>query len=181
MRAYGRTCRTCLKRLPDYTCLQTIERTERGQNGKTKLIDVIRMEVALVDGREFFAWPGSKKFDDTSIADMVKGGAIGNGNFALHAKAVFQSTSPRFQFAGEQVGDGGRTAYKWNFVVPQNLSGYEIGNFVDHAIAGYHGSFWADTTTLDVTRLEVYADDIPTRYDRYSIRCCRLPSVKLGQ
>jgi hypothetical protein len=152
-----------LKRLPNYTCLQTIERTERGQNGKTRLIDVIRMEVALVDGRELFAWPGSKKFDDTSIADMVKGGAIGNGNFALHAKAVFQSTSPRFEFAGEQVGGGGRTTYKWNFVVPQNLSGYQIGNFVDHAIAGYHGSFWADTTTLDVTRLEVHADDIPPR------------------
>ena len=36
-------------------------RTERGQNGKARLIDVIRMEVALVDGKELFAWPGSKE------------------------------------------------------------------------------------------------------------------------
>jgi hypothetical protein len=93
---------------------------------------------------------------------MVKGGAIGNGNFALHAKAVFQSSSPRFQFAGEQLRDGRKT-YRWDFVVPQNLSGYEIGNFVDSAIAGYHGSFWANTATLDVVRLEVSADDIPPR------------------
>jgi hypothetical protein len=171
-----------LKRLPNYTCLQTIERTERSQNGKTKLIDVIRMEVALVDGKELFAWPGSKKFDDTSISDMVKGGAIGNGNFALHAKAVFQSRSPRFQFAGEHVREGGRNAYKWDFVVPENLSGYQIGNFVDHAITGYHGSFWADTTTLDVMRLEVYADDIPQLLKiETAADAVDYQSVKLGQ
>ena len=51
---------------------------------------------------------GSKKFEDTNIADMVKGGAIGNGNFAMHAKAVFQSRTPRFQFAGSRIGTDGR-------------------------------------------------------------------------
>jgi hypothetical protein len=29
------------------------------------------------------------------------------------------------------------------------------------ALVGYHGSFWADAETLDLVRLEVYADDIP--------------------
>ena len=171
-----------LKRLPNYTCLQTIERTERGRNGKTKLIDVIRMEVALVDGKELFAWPGSKRFDDTNIADMVKGGAIGNGNFALHAKAVFQSSAPRFQFAGSRIGPDGRERYKWDFVVPQNLSGYQIGNFVEHAFTGYHGSFWADPVTLDVTRLEVYADDIPQNLKIESASdAVDYQSVKLGE
>jgi hypothetical protein len=170
-----------LKRLPNYTCLQTIERTQRDPNGRTKLIDVIRMEVALVDGKELFAWPGSKKFDDTSISDMVKGGAIGNGNFALHAKAIFQSSAPRFQFAGETIRDG-RKNYRWDFVVPQNLSGYQIGNFIDHAIAGYHGSFWADAATLDVTRLEVYADDIPPLLKiNAAADAVDYQNVKLGQ
>jgi hypothetical protein len=170
-----------LNRLPNYTCLQTIERTERGANGKTKLIDVIRMEVALVNGKELFAWPGSKKFDDTSISRMVKGGAIGNGNFALHAKAIFQTSAPRFQFEGESVRDGRRN-YRWDFVVPQNLSGYEIGNFTDQAIAGYHGSFWADVETLDVTRLEVYADDIPPLLKiNAAADAVDYQSIKLGQ
>jgi hypothetical protein len=171
-----------LSRLPNYTCLQTIERTERTQKGKTRLIDVIRLEVALVDGKELFAWPGSKKFDDTSITDMVKGGAIGNGNFAMHAKAVFQSRAPRFQFAGSSIGADGKEKYKWDFFVPQNLSGYQIGNFIEHATIGYHGSFWADPTTLDVTRLEVYADDIPRNLKIGSASdAVDYQSVKLGE
>ena len=171
-----------LSRLPNYTCLQTIERTERTRNGRTRLIDVVRLEVALVDGKELFAWPGSRKFDDTNITDMVKGGAIGNGNFGMHAKAVFQSRAPRFDFAGSHIGTDGREKYKWDFVVPQNLSGYQVGNFIEHAIIGYHGSFWADPTTLDVSRLEVYADDIPRNLQIANASdAVDYQSVKLGE
>lgn len=150
-----------LARLPNYTCLQTIERTQRRPGKRMELIDVIRLEVALVDGAEMFAWPGSRKFDDTKINDMVKGGAIGNGNFALHAKAVFQSKSPRFTYAGEETRDAGRRALKWDFVVAQEASGYSLKSGEDEAVVGYHGSFWVDAQSLDVLRLEVQADDIP--------------------
>lgn len=152
---------TNLRSLPNYTCLQTIERTERtGLNRKARLIDIVRIEVALVNGKELFAWPGSGKFVDTEIGDMVSGGAIGTGNFALHAKAVFQTSSPRFTYEGEQLWKG-RPAYKWNFVVPQNQSGYTLRVGGAEAIVGYHGSFWSDKTTLDLLRLEVQADNIP--------------------
>ena len=150
-----------LTRLPNYTCLQTIERTARLPGKRTELIDLVRLEVALVNGRELFAWPGSRNFGDGEITDMVKGGAIGNGNFALHAKSVFQSNSPRFTFAGERIREDGRTTLKWNFVVPQVLSGYTLKQGEQRAIVGYHGSFWADPTSLDLVRLEINADDIP--------------------
>jgi hypothetical protein len=150
-----------LVRLPNYTCLQTIERTRRTPAGKTELIDMVRLEVALVDGNELFAWPGSKKFQDTKLIDMVKGGAIGNGNFALHAKSVFQSTSPSFTYIGERIREDGRAAYRWDYVVPQLKSGYMLRAGREEAIVGYHGTFWVDTKTLDLLRLEIYADDIP--------------------
>ncbi|HYI92369.1 MAG TPA: hypothetical protein VEX68_02395 [Bryobacteraceae bacterium] len=150
-----------LQRLPNYTCLQTIERTRRTPSGKVELIDMVRLEVALVDGNELFAWPGSKKFQDTKIIDMVKGGAIGNGNFALHAKSVFQSSSPRFTYVGERIRDDGQRTLRWNFVVPQSRSGYGLRAGGVEAIVGYHGTIWVDATSLDAVRLEVYADDIP--------------------
>ena len=54
-----------LERLPNYTCTQTIERSIRpARTRRFQLIDTIRLEVALVNGRELFAWPGSGKFDD---------------------------------------------------------------------------------------------------------------------
>jgi hypothetical protein len=150
-----------LARLPNYTCLQTIERTGRIPGKRTELIDLVRLEVALVNGRELFAWPGSRNFEDGEITDMVKGGAIGNGNFALHAKSVFQGNTPRFTFAGERLREDGRNTLRWDFVVPQLLSGYTLKQGEQQAIVGYHGSFWVDPTSLDLVRLEVYADDIP--------------------
>jgi hypothetical protein len=150
-----------LQRLPNYTCLQTIERYERaGLNRKARLIDVVRIEVALVNGKELFAWPGTGRFVDTEISDLVKGGAIGTGNFALHAKAVFQTSAPRFTYAGE-VQWNGRLAHRWDFVVAQRQSGYTLRVSGKEAVVGYHGSFWADKQSLDLLRLEVQADDIP--------------------
>jgi hypothetical protein len=150
-----------LTRLPNYTCLQTIERSRRNAGGKTRLVDLVRLEVALVNGDELYAWPGSKKFQDTKIIDMVKGGAIGSGNFALHAKSVFQSSSPRFIYVGERIREDGRKTLRWDYIVPLMSSGYVLRALPHEATVGYHGSFWVDATTLDVVRLEVYADDIP--------------------
>jgi hypothetical protein len=152
-----------LTRLPNYTCLQNIERTRRGPSGRTQLVDVVRIEVALVNGNELFAWPGSKKFEETKLIDMVKGGAIGNGSFALHAKSVFQSNSPRFTFIGERIREDGRKTMRWDYVVPQFMSGYLLRSGGQEAIVGFHGSVWVDRTTLDAVRLEVHADDIPPR------------------
>lgn len=151
-----------LARLPDYTCLQTIERTTRtGLGRKPRLLDTVRIEVALVNGNELFAWPGSGKFTDTGISDLVTGGAIGNGNFALHAKSLFQSTVATFTYEGMHVREG-HLLRKWNYVVPQILSGYTLRvTGAGEAIVGYHGSIWADANTLDLVRLEVEADDIP--------------------
>jgi hypothetical protein len=156
-----------LARLPNYTCLQTIERLiRRAPHKKPELVDLVRLEVALVEGRELFAWPGSREFVDRDLSTMVVGGAIGNGNFALHAKAVFQSSAPRFTYIGERARAGRRTL-QWDFVVPQMLSGYMLRSNQQEAIVGYQGSFWVDADTLDLIRLEVRADDIPDRLRLY--------------
>jgi hypothetical protein len=150
-----------LERMPNYTCLQTIERTTRRAPGKRyELVDMVRLQVALVEGRELFSWPGATKFDDREISDIVTGGAIGNGNFAIHAQAVFRSNIPTFTFVGE-VQRNDRRMLRWDFVVPQFRSGYTLRARPQEAVVGYHGSFWVDADSLDLLRLEVQADDIP--------------------
>jgi hypothetical protein len=171
-----------LQRLPNYTCLQNIERTRRGPSGRMQLVDMVRMEVALVNGNELFAWPGSKKFQDTKLIDMVKGGAIGNGSFALHAKSVFQSNSPRFTFVGERIREDGRRTLRWDYVVPQFLSGYLLRSGGQEAIVGFHGSVWVDGSTLDAVRLEVHADDIPAHLKIHAASdAMDYQRVKLGE
>ncbi len=151
-----------LARQPNYTCVQQIERSNRrAPRHKYELRDMLRLEVALVDGKEMFAWPGEARFEDRDLLDMVPiGGAIGTGNFATHARAVFRTNAPRFEYKGV-VEIGGSRAYRYGFRVAQLESGYHIRVNGEEAVVGYHGSFWADVNTLDLIRLEVIADDIP--------------------
>src|ERR1700685_439085 len=64
-----------LARQPNYTCLETVERSNRAAKEKEfRLEDTVRLEVALVDRREMFAWPGSKQFEDTDMRAFVPTG-----------------------------------------------------------------------------------------------------------
>jgi hypothetical protein len=150
-----------LRRMPNYTCLQSIERSERrNPSKKYRTIDTIRLEVALVNSQEMFAWPGAGKFEDAKLTDIVKGGAIGNGNFALHARSVFLSNIPTFQYLGERI-RGDRQTFRFDYSIPQYRSGYSLKIGEVQGTVGYHGSFWVDAGSLDLIRLEVVADEIP--------------------
>ncbi len=47
--------------IPNYTCLETIERAHREAHARDfKPVDTIRLEVSSVAGKELFAWPGSR-------------------------------------------------------------------------------------------------------------------------
>jgi hypothetical protein len=150
-----------LRGMPNYTCLQTIERSKRlPKRRKFELIDVLRLEVGLVEGKELFAWPGSGKFEDKELSDLVPpGGAIGNGAFAAHASSVFQGRAASITFESwEENPRRARYAYR----VPQNLSGYAIRHpSKAKAIVGYHGHFWVRPEDDRVVRIDVEADDIP--------------------
>ena len=71
-----------LARQPNYTCLESVERSVRGgKDREYRTVDTVRLEVALVDNKEMFAWPGSKEFEDTDIRTFVPTGMFGNGDF----------------------------------------------------------------------------------------------------
>ncbi len=150
-----------LSRQPNYTCIQQVERSQRLlPRRRFQLHDVLRLEVALVDGREMFAWPGAGKFEDTDLTHMVTSGAIGTGNFANHARAVFQTSAPMFRYAGVAQMRG-HSADRFDYTVPLIASGYRIKAGGQEATVGYHGSLWADASTHQLIRLEVNADAIP--------------------
>jgi hypothetical protein len=146
-----------LRRQPNYTCVETVERSARQDGRKSfQLKDTLRLEVALVDGKEMFAWPGSRKFEATDLRDMVKEGVTGNGNFALFARAIFEARSATFDYKGPE---GGLVRYDYH--VPLLQSGYNIRIGDKHAVVPYKGSIFADSKTLDVHRIDVVANDIP--------------------
>src|ERR1700751_5833663 len=95
-----------LLRQPNYTCTETVERTRQAAGSRSRIEDTLRLEVALVDGKEMFAWPGSKQFEDNDLSDLVSTGMFGNGNFAIYARILFLSNVATFQDQGETQLDG---------------------------------------------------------------------------
>ncbi len=76
-------------RLPDFTCLQTIEqfRVQRKKDTETeKHLGRLRLEVGFINGRDSFAWPGSDPFEGESLAEVVPAGSIGAGTFAASVR-----------------------------------------------------------------------------------------------
>jgi hypothetical protein len=153
-----------LAQQPNYTCLETVERSNREAKQKQfRLLDTIRLEVALVSGREMFAWPGSKQFEDTDMRDFVPTGMFGNGDFGLYANSVLGGRVTDFEYKGEaKVGE--RVTTRFDFRVPAAL-GMRIRVPDLTATVGYHGSFYAEPGTRDVLRLEVEADALPAKLD----------------
>jgi hypothetical protein len=151
-----------LDRQPNYTCVEEIERSRRrAPRHRFELVDMLRLEVALVEGKELFSWPGSETFGEQELEKLVPaGGAIGNGQFALFAHAVFRSSAPMFNHRGAAEVEG-RRAVRYDYRVPQMQSGFHLKVNGREAVVGYHGSIWADPESFDLIRLEVIADDIP--------------------
>jgi hypothetical protein len=150
-----------LKRLPSYTCLETVERFERrASSAPFELADRLRLEVAMIGDRELYAWPGDSKFEEKSIVQLIPNGTIGSGDFALHANAVFLSSVPTYTYAGETTRNG-RRLIRFDFRVAQAASGYTLRVSTREARVGYHGWFLVDRDTSDLVQLAVVAGDIP--------------------
>jgi len=102
-----------------------------------------------------FAWPGSSQLDEKDISELVNHGTIGNGAFGMHARNVFLSDAPEFEFLGEET-LGARRAYHYDFHVTQPRSSYMLRVRPYEARVGFHGSFWADADTLDLSGTETF-------------------------
>jgi hypothetical protein len=151
-----------LARLPNYTCLETIERAARRKpTDKFTISDNIRLEVAYVEGKELFGWPGAAKIEEPDIKKLVRG-AIGNGDFAITPRNIFFTPSTKIHLAGEPDLDG-KHAIKFEFSVPRNANVYTIESDSGIDYVGLQGSFWVDAGTLDLIRIESGAYDIPPK------------------
>jgi hypothetical protein len=151
--------------IPNYTCLETIERAHRDPHGRAfKPVDTVRLEVSSVAGKELFAWPGARHFENGSVTSLVTGGAIGSGMFTMFTNNLFINGKGTRQYRGAENLDG-RAAVRYGFKLTSQESPMSITTNGVTEIAAAKGSFWFDPVSLDLIRLEVYADEIP-----YSLR-----------
>lgn len=147
-------------RIPNYTCLETIERLWYVDDFETgKVIDRLRLEVAAIEGKEQFAWPGGSRFDSQDLQEVLGRGVTKTGDFSGFLDHIFVSGSATYTLIGEQLA-AIRPAIRYDYRVPAS-NGYLLTRDGAEAVVGYHGSFWVDPETLELVRLEIEADNIP--------------------
>jgi hypothetical protein len=151
--------------MPDYTCLETIERTRlHDPCPRCTITDRVRLEVAVVDGKERFAWPGAGGFQEREVDEILTHGAAGSGDFAGFLADVFLTGAASHTRAGVETIDG-RPAARYDYRVPLSRSRYRTRTGLLEATVAYHGSFWADAETFDLMRLEVRCEAFPPQLE----------------
>jgi len=146
-------------RTPNYTCLETIERRwYPGEFPTNRVLDRVRLEVAVIDGHEQFSWPSGSRFDSRDVQEVLGRGPTKWGDFSGFLSAIFGSTSA-YTLVGEQPA-AIRRAIRYDYRIPAS-SGYLLSKDGAQAVVGYHGSFWVDPESLELVRVEIEGDDIP--------------------
>ena len=151
-----------LARMPNYTCVEVLQRFHKpaGPKGTMKPLDTMQLEVAHIGGRELFSWLGDRNFKEDNPSAFIGGGLIGTGLFGSHLQTLFVADQATFQYRGQED-LGGRQTVRYDFHLPLLWSRYTIMVAGASGDVGMKGALWADPQSLDVLRLEIHADEIP--------------------
>ena len=159
--AVKRHMRAELERLPNYMCAETVERSERrNQASPFKQQTRLDLEVALVGGQEMLALGGASEFAEARPETYIREGAFTTGMFSALTRNLFVADNARTTGWGRESLDG-REALRYDFEVTELFSGFHLTTDTGEATVGVRGSYWVDSSTLDLLRIEERAVDIP--------------------
>ncbi|MBZ5621059.1 MAG: hypothetical protein LAQ69_20375 [Acidobacteriia bacterium] len=142
---------TLVRRLPRYTCVQTVDRQyfglshrmnaqslpaascdriiENRKNGsdtpKLEATDRLRLEVAVSNGHEIYSWANSSEFDSRQIHQIVGEGATSTGEFGTFLSDIFDNPGTKFSYERE-ASAGGRALLEFSYRVPVQASHYRV-------------------------------------------------------
>ena len=153
--------RATFEHIPDYACLETIHRFEKPRNAASfRPIDTLHLEVASVGGKELFARQGAARFGDGDLHAFILAGAISSGAFASTPLNLFIRDVARISPL-PQEGIIAGTTLQFHFEESAMTAGFFVQSGGSKGQAGLRGTFWVDSQTLDLARIEEQAVDLP--------------------
>jgi hypothetical protein len=171
-----------LDKTPRYTCVETIQREVRrtirtrercsraaitaasSDSGLVLWHDRLRLDVAVIDGNETFAWAGARRFETDDVDKLVGGGATGTGDFSGFVASVFGADARHFRYTGEDNTPAGRLA-RFEYEVPRATSHYRYRTNGTFKLAPYSGWFLIDPATAALEKLAVIATEFEPEDD----------------
>jgi hypothetical protein len=148
-------------RLANCTCLETIERSVREPGTNSfQFLDRVRLEVTTAGGKELLTWPGGARFEELAVTSFVQSGLVASGMFASFARNLFLNDGATLRYGGpEEL--GGLPTVRYDFRIPLLSSAYRLRSLNGAATVATKGSFWFDAGSLQIVRLDQFADEIP--------------------
>jgi len=180
LQATGERLLADLRRMPRYTCVQTITRTyyegkhqsehpscsslitEHDRRKKKLPVlgwDRLRLEVALVEGGSVYSWVGAPRFTDDTLDKLAGSGPLGSGDFGVFLNGILRHATLDFQ--GEHVVDGVRL-FEYSYEMPIGKSSYRVKVADGWKVTGYSGTLLLDPQANDLVRLVVRTDELPS-------------------
>lgn len=163
------------QRLPRYTCVETVSRSQylpapdatggcadlasrrsKDDRGGLVMQDRLRLDVAVINGDEIFAWAGARQFETNDVNQLVGGGASGSGDFGSFLTSVFGSAPDAVRYQGLR-----NNLALFEYVVPLVRSNYRYRSTArgNPKITGYHGTFALNPADAEVRQLVVDTDE----------------------
>jgi len=194
-----------IRRAPRYTCVENITRAQyrpayagklnscpayinahdhpadaKAGSGTLRWHDRLRLDVAVLNGQETFAWAGARKFESANLDDLVANGTTGTGDFFSFLISVFNSDSDRISYEGAQQTPLGMLTL-FNYNVPLNKSRYQYHTDRVDTVLAHHGSIWLDNGSWGLRRLIVESSEPPAGGDLCRVRnTMDYQQVKIG-
>jgi hypothetical protein len=165
------------KRLPDYECVQTVDRRYymrrhvdstvpcdriRSLDSKGLVLqstDRLRLDIKVSQGDEIGSWQGSP-FTSRDIFKLIGGGPYATGMLGSLISDIFLNDGAAYKYLGEETA-AGTTLSAYSYKVPLESSHYRVKAGSQWAVTAFDGTFWLDSSTLDLKRLLVQARNLP--------------------
>jgi hypothetical protein len=172
-----------IKRLPKYTCLQTVRRSrfqmfppvrvkgcgylEDWAKHQPRLdlawTDRFKLDVTVSEGAEIFSWAGAQRFQSEHVETIVGSGMAGTGDFGPFLMSIFGGGASEYDYLGLEQ-DKGRTLAVYRYHVRMSASRYQfkVGPQPDDTVAlAYEGRFWIDPQTAELSRMTIEVPEPP--------------------
>lgn len=170
-----------IKRLPRYMCTQTTERSMFKPKSNIAVrscddlatrrmskdwalrrfsFDRLRLDVSVSSEGEMYSWAGENRFQDRTLAELVRGGTTSTGTFSSFLASIFGASATTFSYAGK-VPSGNRMLVAFAYRIPLEKSTYQIGDEFQKTVVAYSGTFLVDSATFDLVRLTIGVDSLP--------------------
>jgi hypothetical protein len=146
--------RADFEHIPDYTCHQTVSRSVKPL--------------------------GSQSFTPVQPAALSSESLIVSGEISATPLNLFVHDAGRITVSSEAVLHDG-TMFRFDFEVSALAGAYQVQSGEGKTMVGVRGSFWVDSQSLDLLRIEEHAVDLPPDFEaRDVVRTTTYGRTRIG-